>query len=72
MEQKGLVAGSVLLTLGVVISIGLMVSGPEEAGPSGSSAGSRGTDGQTIWTVCGTGWRSCHSCVPRRFRLRAS
>ena len=29
MEHKGLVAGSVVLTLGAVIAIGLMLSGPE-------------------------------------------
>ena len=38
MEHKGVVAGAVVLTLGAVIAIGLILSGPEEAGPSGSSS----------------------------------
>ena len=38
MQHKGLVAGSVTLTLAAVIGIGMMASGPGEAGPSGSSS----------------------------------
>ncbi len=32
MNHKGVVAGAVVLTLAALIGIGLMLSGPEEAG----------------------------------------
>ena len=38
MKHKGVVAGAVVLTLAALIGIGLLLSGPEEAGPSASSS----------------------------------